>query len=281
VAVGRAGFDFGVVRYGPGGTPAQITKTDIAGGADQANAVAVQPDGKIVVAGSASGDVALVRYKTDGTPDPAFDGDGIVTTNLGTSFDAANAVAIQADGKIVVAGMADDKPAVARYTTAGQLDSTFGTGGIKLGGLDITADVRGVALTPDGKIEVAGNVFGTRDRDFLLARYDTHGTVEKAVATDIGTGDDFAEDLVVDPAGRTIVVGRATSSTILDMALVRYTPELTPDTTFDGDGIVTADFHGRGEFGEDVALDAAGRIVAGGYTANGNALEFALARANP
>jgi uncharacterized delta-60 repeat protein len=278
VVVGRAGVDFGVVRYGAGGTPAVVTNTGIAG---QANAVAVQPDGKVVVAGSSNGDVAMVRYKSDGTPDPGFDNDGIVTTNLGTSSDAANSVAIQPDGAIVVAGMANDQPALVRYTPTGQLDSTFGTGGIKLGGLGVTAEVRGVALTPGGEIEVAGTVFGARDRDFLLARYDTHGNLEKSVATQVGTGDDFAEDLVVDSAGRTIVVGRATSSTILDMALVRYTPDLAPDTSFDGDGIVTADFHGRGEFGEDVALDAAGRIVAGGYTANGNDIEFALLRANP
>ena len=65
------------------------------------------------------------------------------------------------------------------------------------------------------------------------------------------------------------------------MALVRYTAEGAPDTTFDGDGILTADFHGRGEFGEDVALDAEGRIVAAGYTADGADTEFALMRANP
>ena len=65
------------------------------------------------------------------------------------------------------------------------------------------------------------------------------------------------------------------------MALVRYRPDGGLDTGFDGDGILTADFHGRGEFGQDVALDAAGRIVAAGYTANGGNTEFALLRANP
>ena len=65
------------------------------------------------------------------------------------------------------------------------------------------------------------------------------------------------------------------------MALVRYRPDGTLDPSFDGDGILTADFHGRGEFGQDVALDADGRIVAAGYTANGADTEFALMRANP
>ena len=78
-----------------------------------------------------------------------------------------------------------------------------------------------------------------------------------------------------------MLVGRATSSTILDLALVRYDANGTLDATFDGDGIVTADFHGRGEFGQDVGLDASGRIVAAGYTGNGAETELALLRANP
>ncbi len=286
-AAGAVNQDFAVVRYGPGGTPALVTKTDFFGHGDEANAVAVQPDGKIVVAGSAvhtgsDGDFAIARYKTDGTLDPSFDGDGKVTSDLGTGSDSANSVAIQPDGAIVVAGMAGDATALVRYTPTGEPDSTFGTGGVKLGGLGLTAVARGVAVTPDGKIELAGYTVGPHnDRDFLLARYDTHGNLLGSVSTDIGGGDDYAEDLVVDSSGRTIVVGRATSPTILDMALVRYTPELTLDPSFDGDGIVTADFHGRGEFGEDVALDAAGRIVAAGYTANGSDTDFALVRANP
>ncbi|HEX4624580.1 MAG TPA: delta-60 repeat domain-containing protein [Solirubrobacteraceae bacterium] len=66
------------------------------------------------------------------------------------------------------------------------------------------------------------------------------------VKTDLGSGDDFAENLAVDAQGRIVLVGRATSATILDMALVHYQPDGTLDTSFDGDGILTADFHGRG-----------------------------------
>ena len=121
----------------------------------------------------------------------------------------------------------------------------------------------------------------------LLARYTAAGALDTgfgdhgAVRTDVGGGDDFAENLLVDSHGRFVLVGRATSATILDMALVRYGPDGTPDASFDGDGIVTADFHGRGEFGQDVALDSGGRIVAAGYAANGADTDFALLRANP
>jgi uncharacterized delta-60 repeat protein len=305
VAVGRtdaASFtntDFGVVRYLPDGAPnpgfgsGGVVTTDVLGGGDQANAVAVQPDGKIVVAGFATrsgidGDVALVRYDADGTPDDTFGTHGVVTTDLGTRSDDARAVVVQPDGRIVVAGTADEDIALARYTSAGQLDGSFGTGGTTVTDLGSDDVANAVALTPDGEIEVAGYTLGAHvDRDFLLARYKADGTLDTAFAdhgtvrTDLGAGDDFAENLIVDAQGRTVLVGRATSATILDMALVRYDAAGALDPTFDGDGIVTADFHGRGEFGQDLALDAAGRIVAAGYTANGPDTEFALLRTSP
>ena len=121
----------------------------------------------------------------------------------------------------------------------------------------------------------------------MLAAYDSRGTPALGFGrggtafTDLSGGDDFAEDLTLDDQGRIVVVGRATSPTILDMALARYSPGGTLDTGFADHGILTADFHGRGEFGQDVALDSAGRIVAAGFTANGPDTEFALMRANP
>jgi uncharacterized delta-60 repeat protein len=268
-------------------------RTDILGGGDQANAVAVQPDGKIVVTGFATrngidSDLAIVRYKTDGTPDPSFGTNGIVTTDLGTRSDDARALVLQPDGRIVVAGTAGDDIAVARYTSGGQADPTFGNGGTRITDLGSEAVATGVAVTPDGRIAVAGYTLGAHvNRDFLLARYSADGNLDTAfgdhgaVRTDLGAGDDFAENLVVDPQGRIVLVGRTTSATILDIALVRYNADGTLDTGFDGDGIVTADFQGRGEFGQDLAIDSAGRIVAAGYTANGSDTEFALLRTVP
>lgn len=306
IAVGRtdaAGIlnsDFGLVRYNPDGTPNTsfdtdgIVTTDFFGRGDQANAVAVQPDGKIVVAGFAThatgidSDFALARYNPDGSLDTSFDGDGIVTTDLGTQSDDARALVIQPDGRIVVVGTAGEDIALARYTPDGKLDTSFGAGGFKITDLGFEDVATGVALTPDGKIVIAGHTIGaTLNNDFLLARYDAAGTLDTTfgsrgtVTTDVGGGADFAENLTVDVQGRIILVGRATSPTILDMALVRYTPDGTPDTSFDSDGILTVDFHGRGDFGQDVAIDSSGKIVAAGYTANGGDTEFALTRINP
>jgi uncharacterized delta-60 repeat protein len=169
VAVGRtdaAGFtnpDFGVVRYGPGGTPdggfgtAGIVKTDILGGGDQANAVGVQPDGKIVVAGFATrngidSDFALVRYDADGTPDATFGTGGVVTTDLGTPSDDACALVIQPDGRIVVAGNAGEDMALARYLPDGKPDPDFGQGGTtitNLGSESVANGRRAGAGRPD------------------------------------------------------------------------------------------------------------------------------------
>jgi hypothetical protein len=78
-----------------------------------------------------------------------------------------------------------------------------------------------------------------------------------------------------------VVVGRATSTTILDMAVVRYAADGGVDVGFGNAGKVTADFHDKGEFGQDVAIQADGKIIAAGYTANGIDTEFALMRINP
>ena len=293
--------DFGVVRYTDEGKPDTrfdgdgIVTTDFAGQPDQANAVAVQPDGKIVVAGQATtggstladGDFALARYNTDGTPDMSFDGDGLVLTDLGTKADVARAVAIRPDGRIVVAGTADGDVALVRYTDTGEVDESFGDHGKRVTDFGSDDFANGLALTGDGHILVAGHTLGAGlDLDFALARYTAEGELDTAfgtggiVKTDFG-GDDFAENLTVQPDGKIVVVGRDSSATILDMAVVRYRDDGKLDTGFGAGGKVTADFHGKGEFGQDVAIQPDGKIVAAGYTANGIDTEFALIRINP
>jgi uncharacterized delta-60 repeat protein len=143
-------------------------------------------------------------------------------------------------------------------------------------------------VTPAGTILVAGSAIGPNlTSDFLLAGFRSDGTLNPgfghlgSTTTDLGSGADFAEDLTLDDQGRIVLVGRATSPTIFDMALARYSPGGTLDTSFASQGILTTDFHGRGDFGQDLALDSAGRIVAAGHTANGPDSEFALMRASP
>jgi uncharacterized delta-60 repeat protein len=137
-------------------------------------AVAVQADGKIVVAGRVAQKFALTRYTTSGALDPTFGGDGRVVTGFaGDAF--ASGVAIPTDGRIVAAGRLTpfrgdgSKFALARYNTSGAPDPTFGGDGKVTTGFDPRgASANGVAIQADGKIVVAGTHF---PRKFALARY--------------------------------------------------------------------------------------------------------------
>jgi len=156
---------------------------------------AIQPDGEIVVAGVANldGDAqtfGLVRFDADGTLDPGFGIDGIVTTALTTSGDWGDDLAIQADGKIVVFGNAggdDPEFGLVRYTPDGTLDPTFGGTGIVMTNFSTIFDwARSVVIQPDGKIvAVGGSAFtggGTRG-SVAVARYDPDRSLDRRSAT--------------------------------------------------------------------------------------------------
>jgi len=164
--------------------------TDI-GSDDYAEAMAVQPDGKLVVVGHANmggatgTDFVLVRYLRDGAIDPGFGTAGKVSTDIDGGSDQAFAVALQGDGKIVVAGSHDVSPkgksfAVVRYNADGSLDTTFGNGGKVVTSFGSQSDTAyAVVVQPDGKIVAGGHAnTATRGIDFALARYETSGALD-------------------------------------------------------------------------------------------------------
>ena len=192
---GGATVDFAVARLTTGG--GLDTGFDGDGKAtidfgfnDVANAVALQPDGKIVLAGSAVGvspDFAVARLNADGGLDSSFGSDGLVTYNFGAT-EAANGVALQPDGKVVVVGSTSVSSggdfAVLRLTAAGQIDPAFGNFSqqtIDFGGADAAG---GVALTPTGRIVVAGSTVAGGSGNFAVARL--IGTVEEGRALAVG-----------------------------------------------------------------------------------------------
>lgn len=156
-----------------------------------------------------------------GTLDTSFGTDGKVTTDIGSDSDYASSVAIQNDGKIVVAGQAGSEPnidfALARYNNDGNLDTNFGTGGIvtDIGGRNPASSL---ALQSDGKIVVAGNS--------ALARYNNDGSLD----TSFGTGGTVTTDtggttsVVIQNDGKIVVVGYGGTEGNSDFALVRYNP---------------------------------------------------------
>jgi uncharacterized delta-60 repeat protein len=145
---------------------------------DEAHAVAIQSDGRIVAAGesfptaSSSSDLAVARYTPGGKLDTTFSGDGRARTDIAPSGDdSANVVSVQGNGKIVAAGFSRKRFALIRYTARGGLDTTFsGDGKVTTGFADTsTDDAEAVSIQADGKVVAAGNSFLSFDR-FALAR---------------------------------------------------------------------------------------------------------------
>ena len=259
------------------------------GGSDVANALAIQPDGKIVVAGNTS-DLSLVlaRYNGNGSLDTTFGTGGSVVTGLLRGSD----VVIQPDGKIVVAGDSDGDFAVARFNSNGSLDTSFGIGGV------VTTDFSGeadqsfaVALRSDGKIVAAGRAFNFNKGtfvDFALARYNSDGSLDAGfgsggkVTTHFGFRDnEQALDVALQPDGKIIAAG-AVVATFSDFALARYNNDGSLDASFGSGGKVTTDFFIDDDVANGLALQSDGRIVAAGFAANPNtfSFDFALARYN-
>jgi len=269
--------------------------TDFGTGDDLGQSVAIQPDGRIVVAGSASNgtnkDFAVARYNTDGTLDNSFSVDGKVTAPFGTSDDIGQSVAIQPDGKILVAGYSnngtDNDFAVARYNTDGTLDNSFSVDGKATTAVGM-GDDRGqsVALQPDGRIVVAGYAHNGVDQDFALARYNTDGTLDNSfsadgkVTTDFGMGHDYGRSVAFQPDGKILVAGYANNGTDDDFALARYNTNGTLDSSFSADGKVTTPFGTDDNYGTSVAIQLDGRVVVAGFSFIGTDSDFALARYN-
>jgi uncharacterized delta-60 repeat protein len=274
---------------------------------DLANAVAVQADGKLVVVGTtytdndfSNEDFAIARYLPDGRLDQGFGVDGRVTTDFPGLAAVAAAVALQPDGKIVVAGGAfplfafggDFK--LARYNPDGTLDAGFGEGGIVTTRFVGGSFAAAVALQGDGRIVAAGTDYtgfsfdDSSDTDFALARYlpdgspDTSFGIDGQLSTDFAGFDDDALSVLVQPDGRIVAVGSGKDAVDdFDFAVARYLKNGKLDTSFGTGGRVRTDFGDHGfDRARSAALQADGRIVAAGFaiSQDGIAWNFALAR---
>jgi uncharacterized delta-60 repeat protein len=233
-----ATYDFVLARYdthgnldaGFGGTG--VITTDLTGDEDFANALALQPDGKIVVVGrgdTGDYDFAVARYETDGDLDPAFGSGGITVTHVSGASDDVYDVVVQPDGKIVVVGTAGYADlAIVRYNADGSLDTTFSGDGIDTIDVYGSGDVgEAVALLPGGKIVVAGYTYSGTE-DILVVCYNAGGSLDDTfdgdgIATlDIAGGDDAVRAVGVDGLNRIVVAGVYSDGDDDDIALARY-----------------------------------------------------------
>jgi len=255
--------------------------------------VAIQANGKIVVVGRVSshggyGSFAVVRYLPDGRLDDRFGGDGVVTTNIAKREDAASAVAIQFDGKIVVAGTAAvagrDAIVVARYRRAGGLDRSFGDAGrviVHVAPGDGNEVANDVAIQADGKIVVVGTMLDAHD--FALARLDPGGTLDTTfagdgtVTTGFGAGRAAASAAAIRSDGTIVVAGQSWTLAGFDgINVVRYEADGDVDMGFGIDGVASAEFtegtDGGGDSAGAVAIQPDGAIVVAGDA--GGAAEY-------
>jgi uncharacterized delta-60 repeat protein len=254
---------------------------------DVASSVALQSDGKILAAGyshnGSNTDFALVRYNTNGSLDTGFSGDGITTTGLGSSHDSGMCVAVQADGKILVAGHTYTGSysdfGLVRFSSNGSLDSSFSGDGKVTTSFDMSNDfVGGLVVQTDGKIIVAGTASIGNVYDFALARYNSDGSLDTSfdgdgkVTTDFGFGSELGSAIALQSDGKIVVAGWTGSG---DFAIARYSPDGSLDTTFDGDGKVTSDLGGS-EVGTGIAIQSDGKVIVSGSSGG----QFALARYN-
>lgn len=317
----RTAYDMAVARYLPDGSPdgsfgrAGVVTTDFFGGEDAAYAVALQPDGRILVAGSAARDggavVALARYLADGGLDPSFGKDGTLTLppsapaadqgRSGDARDRATALALQPDGRIIVAGAAvapgfSSPPSAGlllRLNADGRMDTTFGTGGAAR--VSPVKGVVSVALRPDGRILVLGD--GLDSGDVVVARHTSDGVldgafgVSGAATIDLGSGADSAAGLTVAADGSVVVVGTTRTGTITSgdivrsngprregLVVARLGPDGALDPSFGAAGIRSVPFAECNARAGAVALLADGGMIVAGSVSTPHGDDLALVR---
>jgi uncharacterized delta-60 repeat protein len=277
-----------------------LTRTDFSKTDEYGFAMKIQPDGKIVVGGQ-SGiyplfHAALARYNPNGKLDQTFGSGGKVTAALDSGGDGVAAIVLQADGKIVTAGSIIHSNStlgfvVGRFNPDGSLDQTFGNhGSVETTFGDPAAEGNDVVLQSDGKIMVVGSSGAgsySALNDFALARYNSDGSLDQSfgqggkVTTHFpgvtNTGSN-AFSAILQPDGKLVAAGTyVNEGTFNAIALARYNPDGSLDSTFGDAGLVRT-WIGQGDaFAFGIVLQADGRIVVAGYNDTPQDNDFALA----
>ncbi|MBC8045588.1 MAG: T9SS type A sorting domain-containing protein [Fimbriimonadaceae bacterium] len=247
--------------------------------------VAIQPDGKIVVAGTVgthpNQDFGVLRYNSNGTIDSSFDEDGIVITDFGYN-EICYTVTVQPDGKIIAAGVTHDDAsqyALVRLNDDGSLDDSFGEDGLSI--LDFGHfghhEVNDIMMLPDDKILFGGwndgfGGLGGGD-NFAVCRLLSDGTPDESFGTDgqVTTtilDDDYGFSIAVQPDGKIVVGGKGGEGAYFEIVMMRFTADGIIDSTFSGDGKYILDEGTCNDAIYAVAVQTDGKIIAAGGTCN-------------
>lgn len=295
------GNDFALVRFLPDGRldpsfgAGGVVLTDL-GDSDILGDMVLLRDGRFLVAGSSGGDQVVARYLPDGRLDPSFGAGGVVATDFSGDTDEAQAMALQHNGMIVVAGRSrapgsDFDFSLARYLPDGRLDPSFGERGkVLLDFAGLEDEAAAIVIQPDQRIVVGGTAGTSTGGDFALARFDRRGRLDSSfgedgrVRVDVAEGEDRLMGLALAPGHRLVAVGWAfTPETGWDFAIGRFDPRGRLDARFGLGGIVTVDFFPGGSGPEEdqaqaVAVQKDGRIVVAGRVFGAINPDFGLVR---
>jgi len=288
-------YDIAIARYNTNGT---LDNTFGYGGLivknlqnydDIGQAVILQPDGKILIAGTTFNgsfirDFCLLRYNSDGTTDNSFGVNGVVIADIGNIFEYATSLALQTDGKIIVGGYSANNLnntdfAIVRFNSNGSIDNTFGSNGIVKTAIGSgNDDLYSIKIQSDGKILAAGAT-NSGTSDFCLVRYNSDGSLDNSfgtngiVITDFDNRYDRATSIQIQPDGKILVGGIAEiTNSNMDFACVRYNSDGTLDNTFGSGGKVTKNIMTVNDYCYKLILQNDGKIILSGYSDNAYAL---------
>jgi uncharacterized delta-60 repeat protein len=266
---------------------------------EQGYSVAVQADGKILLAGfqniNLDRNFAVARYNADGSLDDTFGNGGFAIFDAGTESDAAEDIAIQADGKILLGGYVFsqsttfDDFALVRLNTDGTPDNTFGTNGIVITDIDGRWDnAFGLAIQDDGKILLGGDGYISDKRRPTLVRYNDDGSLDPTFDGDgiamqsIGCSDDRTRDIALQDDGKILLCGFFSDGLDDHTFVARFNSDGSVDDSFGSWGAATMDIGGNDDRLLTMCMQDDGKILVGGYTrdTSGN-MDYLLMRYMP
>ena len=293
IVAGEAGepspFKVAIARYNPDGTldtsfgSGGTLLIQVGPAKSYARNLALQPDGKIVVGAytydDVAGDFAVLRLNADGTPDSSFGTNGMTIVDNG-SHEVVDAMAIAADGKIVLAGNDYTNFLATRFNTDGSLDTTFGSNGwAAIAFADSDSQVKDIVFQNDGKLILAGFSFNLSLGRYSMAaaKLNEDGSLDPSFGTDgqiafnIGTSDDYAVAVAIQTDEKIVLGGYlyvGTNPMRYDLAAVRLNTDGTFDTTYGNNGIAINRVIDDGQnYTENMLLQADDKVVLAGYAA--------------
>jgi len=238
--------------------------------------IALQSDGKIVVAGLYNYKYSVARLNTDGSLDLDFSNDGKVTIDFGSSSETAEKIKILSDSRILIGGSSN--PSVAAWCMLqpdGSLDTSFGTGGKRTFTPDSSFEFGTFFFLPDNSILVGGSIsINGNNRDAALYKLSINGTRDTTFGTngrivvdvDNSSSDSNIAKLDIDRTGKIYAVGTTQTGGSSYFYLLNFNNNGTLNPDFSFDGKVLVNFGGISSYGQTVLIQPNGRVLVAGYT---------------